>query len=110
MAPGADVHTTRSPVALPGRAPIARPADRPCRLVDWKPFESGALIGKASVAFPGGCIVSSIPIFRRQDGTLLAGGPDAPLADQTGTQLRDADGKHCYTKIIAFEDRTARDR
>ena len=51
------------------------------------PFESGALIGKEKVAFRGGWVVSEVPVFRGRDGSLSAGGPDAPLVDQTGAQL-----------------------
>jgi hypothetical protein len=81
-----------------------------CRLVEWKPFDTGSLIGKATIAFAGGWVVSNVPVFQRTDGTLSAGTPDAPLVDQNGNQIRDADGKRRYSKIISFENTTARDR
>jgi hypothetical protein len=34
----------------------------------------------------------SVLIFRRDDGTVSTDGPDAPLVDANGQQLRDADG------------------
>jgi hypothetical protein len=99
-------------VDTPPRAPA--PAPRPpsaARLVKWLPYPtSGSLIGKASIVFPGGWRVNAIPIFRRGDGSLSASGPDAPRVDASGTQLRDADGKRIYDKVITFETNAARTR
>jgi len=102
--------TTRTLPAPQPRSDVAPRSERQCKLIEWKPFDSGALIGKATIAFQGGWIVSNVPIFRGRDGTLTAAGPDAPLVDSTGAQLRDADGKRRYTKIITFADRDARER
>jgi hypothetical protein len=88
---------------------VRQPGDG-ARLIDWKPLDSGSLIGKATIAFASGLTVSNIPVFRGRDGALSAGGPDAPLVDQNGIQLRDAGGKRRYTKVISFENREARER
>jgi hypothetical protein len=88
---------------------IARP-DPVCRLVDWKPYGKGALLGKATIAFASGVIICGIPVFRTNTGGLSAAGPDAPLVDSEGIQLRDADGKRQYGKVIKFQTPAARDR
>jgi len=82
----------------------------PCRLVEWKPLASGALLGKATIAFTGGWIVAGIPIFRRADGSLSAGGPDTPVVGSDGVQLRDGEGRRRYAKVISFETSEARER
>lgn len=86
----------------------ARPS---CRLVDWHPFpNAGALVGKATIEFPGGWIVAGIPVFRRQDGSLSSGGPDAPILDKEGRHATDQGGKKRYAKIITFKDKAAQQR
>jgi hypothetical protein len=95
--------------SLQPHQPVAR-SERGCRVIDWKPFDTGGLIGKATITFAGGWTVAGIPIFRRADGSLSAGTPDAPLVDASGNQLRDAEGKRRYSKIISFENAAARDR
>jgi hypothetical protein len=73
--------------APPRRAPAvtASRSDRPCKLLDWKPFHSSALIGKATIAFQGGWIVSNIPIFRLGDAGVAPIGGDS--ADNPGGEL-----------------------
>lgn len=82
-----------------------------CRLLDWYAFKGeSALVGKATIEFPGGWIVAGIPVFRRQDGSLSAGGPDAPIVDKDGRHATDQGGKKRYAKIITFKDRAAQAR
>jgi hypothetical protein len=100
---------------MPGVDIVARP-QRPtitgtARLVDYRPTDgTSALAARCSVAFPGGWIVSQIPIFRRTDGSLSAGVPSLPILAADGSHARDADGKKRYAPIITFADAAARDR
>lgn len=90
-------------------APTRRPAG--CRLTEWKPVDGNpALVGRCTVCFQGGWIVSAIPIFRRADNTLSAGTPSSPVLDPNGVQLRDENGKRRYSAIITFETKEARSR
>jgi hypothetical protein len=91
--------------------PAVRGEPRICVLREWKPASgSSSLLGKATVAFSGGWTVAGVPVFRRGDGSLSVGAPDAPLVDADGQQLRDENGKRRYTKVISFETQQARDR
>jgi hypothetical protein len=91
--------------------PSRRQTDRITRLLEWRPASgNSALVGKASIRFSGGWIVSNVPVFRRADGSLSAGPPDAPLVGADGQQLTDENGKKRYTKIISFETQDARAR
>lgn len=95
---------------------VSRPASSvrrptPCRLLEWKPVNDNvSLVGRCTVCFSGGWIVSGVPIFRRADGSLSPGTPSVPLLDANGLQLRDEHGKRAYAAIIKFESREARDR
>jgi hypothetical protein len=100
----------RLPIATRG-APARQPSERSCRLVDWKPVDGNpSLAGRATIAFAGGWIVGSIPVFRRGDGSLSAGAPSMPLLDANGQHMRDEAGKKRYAAIITFTDRDARGR
>jgi hypothetical protein len=86
-------------------------SERPCRISEWRPFDGGgSLIGKATVQFRNGLVVAGVPVFRRGDGSLSVGTPDAPLVDADGQQLRDADGKRRYAKVISFATQDGRER
>jgi hypothetical protein len=80
-------------------------------LRDWRPWSqpNNSLIGHATIAFTGGWTVSSIPIFRRADGSLSAGVPNAAQLDGEG-RVKLRDGKRVYTAVITFADADARSR
>jgi len=81
------------------------------RLVEWRPVENNpSLVGRATVRFAGGWTVSSIPIFRRADGSLSARVPSSPIIGPDGTHLRGDDGKKKYAAIISFEGKEAKAR
>jgi hypothetical protein len=88
-----------------------RPAERIARMLEWRPSAgNSSLLGKATIRFAGGWIVSGIPIFRRADGSLSAGTHDAPLVGPDGVQLLDDAGKGRYGKVISFDGTEARRR
>jgi hypothetical protein len=86
--------------------------ERPCRLVEWKPwpFENAFLIGHCSVAFAGGWQVHRIPVFRKADGSISVGTPEAADLDRDGRIKLKPDGKKSYGKIITFETGEAKAR
>ena len=92
------------------RAP--RRTESSCRLVEWKPwpFENPSLIGHCSIAFAGGWCVHRIPVFRKADGSLSIGTPDAADVDRDGRIKLKPDGKKSYWKVISFETTEARER
>jgi hypothetical protein len=95
----------------PPALPVTTPGERACRLVEWKPGPgNSALAGRASIAFSGGWVISSIAIFRGTDGSLSAGVPSAPIIGPDGAQLLDVDGKRRYAQVISFETKAARER
>jgi hypothetical protein len=98
------------PDARPPFQAVAR-TDRVCRLVEWKPWSqpNPSLIGHCAVAFAGGWIVHAIPVFRRADGSLSAGAPNAAQLDGEG-RIKQRDGKRDYKAILTFETTEARDR
>jgi hypothetical protein len=90
----------------------ARRTERSCRLIEWKPwpFENPSLIGHCSIAFVGGWVVNKIPVFRKADGSLSVGAPDAADVDGDGRIKLKPDGKKSYWKVITFETTEARER
>jgi hypothetical protein len=72
------------------------------RLVEFKPwpYENAHLIGHVTVDFSG-WVVHRIPVFRKGDGTLSVGVPNAPEVDTEGRQ-RLRDGKRAYWALITF--------
>jgi hypothetical protein len=96
----------------PNNQTVASPrTERTCRVTQWTPFEgSGALLGKCTVAFRNGLVISGVPVFRKGDG-LSVGTPDCPLVDSQGMQLRDPDtGKRRYAKVVTLATPEARER
>jgi hypothetical protein len=90
---------------------IAPPRERIARMLEWRPAAgNSSLLGKATIRFNGGWIVTGVPIFRRADGSLSAGTPDAPLVGPDGVQLVDDAGKNRYARIISFETPESRRR
>ena len=89
-----------------------RRAERTCRLlaVEPWPFENPSLIGHCSIAFAGGWQVHRIPVFRKADGSLSVGTPDAADVDRDGRIKLKPDGKKSYGEIITFETTEARER
>jgi hypothetical protein len=89
-----------------------RHAERTCRLMQWTPwpFPNPSLIGHCSIAFAGGWVVHRIPVFRKADGSLSAGTPDAADVDRDGRIKLKPDGKKSYGKVITFETNEARER
>jgi len=85
--------------------------ERACRLVDWKPWPvpNSSLIGHATVSFSG-WTVHRVPIFRRGDGSLSAGRPNAAEIDADGRIKTDANGKKQYWPVLTFETADARER
>lgn len=85
-------------------------ADRVCRLVEWKPWLGGnsSLIGHVTVNFSG-WIIHRTPVFRRGDGSLSVGTPNAPEIDADG-RVKMRDGKRVYSPIITMENGEVRDR
>jgi hypothetical protein len=87
-----------------------RRTERACRLVQWSPVDNNpSLIGRATIAFAGGWIVSAIPIFRRGDGSLSAGVPSSAQLDADG-HIKVRDGKRQYVSVIFFETAEAKAR
>jgi hypothetical protein len=86
-------------------------SERGCRLVTWKPwpFPNSSLIGHADVGV-GGLIVHRVPVFRRGDGTLSVGVPNAPEVDADGCQKVRDDGKRQYWSVLSFASGEARSR
>ena len=86
--------------------------ERVARLIEWKPwpFENPSLIGHVTVSFAGGWEVREIPVFRRADGSLSVGAPEAAEIDRDGRVKLKADGKKSYRKLITFANNEARER
>jgi hypothetical protein len=91
---------------------VAAPRTTACRLVSWTPwsFPNNALIGRCAIAFAGGLVVHRVPVFKRADGSLSVGTPDAPEIDGDGRVRLTADGKKQYAKVITFETTEGRER
>jgi hypothetical protein len=68
------------------------------------------LKARVDIAFPSGLIIHGISVFRRQDGELSVGLPNAPMVGQDGKALVDDRGKRRYTPTISFATGTAQDR
>ena len=85
--------------------------ERSCRLVEWKPWSqpNPSLLGHCAIAFAGGWVVHSIPVFRRGDSSLSVGVPNAAQLDAEG-RIKQRDGKRDYKSILTFETTEARDR
>jgi hypothetical protein len=123
--PWAACHTLAAPraAAAAGRAggagamsdsqQVAAPrTERLARLLEWRPwpFENPSLIGHCAVAFAGGWEVREIPVFRRADGSLSVGTPEAAEIDRDGRVKLKPDGKRSYRKLITFASNEARER
>jgi hypothetical protein len=85
--------------------------DRACRLIEWRPWAqpNNSLLGHCAVAFAGGWVVHAIPVFRRADGSLSVGVPNAAQLDTEG-RIKQRDGKRDYKNILTFETTEARER
>jgi hypothetical protein len=61
-------------------------------LRNWTPwpYPNSSLIGHCEVIFAGGWVVSGIPVFRRSDGSLSVGQPNAAQLDRDGRIKTDA--------------------
>jgi len=106
---------SHNPGIMPGQQHVGSglPVRQPgagARLVKYEPwpFPNPSLIGHATVDFSG-WIVSKIPIFRRSDGSLSAGVPNAAEVDRDGRQ-KERDGKKQYWSVITFVDGDAKER
>jgi hypothetical protein len=79
--------------------------------VQWTPVDNNpSLIGRATVAFAGGWVVHRIPVFRKGDGSISVGAPDAADVDRDGQIRKKPDGKKSYHRIITFESSEAKAR
>jgi hypothetical protein len=96
----------------PSTSIAPRRIESSCRLIEWKPwpFENPSLIGHCSVAFAGGWQVHRIPVFRKGDGSISVGAPDAAEVDGDGRIKLKLDGKKSYWKVITFETNEAKAR
>ena len=85
--------------------------ERSCRLVEWKPWSqpNPSLLGHCAIAFAGGWVVHSIPVFRRGDSSLSVGVPNAAQLDAEG-RIKQRDGKRDYKPVLSFETTEARER
>jgi hypothetical protein len=81
------------------------------RLVRYDPwpFPNASLIGLAKIDF-NGWVIARIPIFRRGDGSLSVGTPNAPEVDLDGRQRVRDDGKRQYWAVISFANADAKER
>jgi hypothetical protein len=99
---------------IPGQqecpVPESRQPGSRARLVKYEPWSlpNASLIGHASIDFSG-WVVARIPIFRRDDGSLSAGGPSAAEVDAEGRQ-RLNNGKRRYWSVVTFASSDAWDR
>jgi hypothetical protein len=84
---------------------------RPTRLLKWEPwpFDNPSLIGHCTVSFSG-WVVHRVPVFRKADGSLSVGTPDAADIDGDGRVKLKPDGKKQYWKLLTFETSEARER
>jgi hypothetical protein len=89
-----------------------RRSESSCRLIEWKPwpFENPSLMGHCSVAFAGGWQVHGIPVFKKADGSISIGTPEAADLDRDGRIKLKPDGKKSYHRIITFETGEAKAR
>jgi hypothetical protein len=71
------------------------------------PFDNPRLIGHATVSFSG-WTVHRVPVFRRGDGSLSVGTPNAAEVDADG-RIKQRDGKKAIP-VLTFETAEARDR
>lgn len=110
--PGADIvaQSQRSGSTDPAPAPASRP-DRPCRLVEWKPWalDNPSLCGHATISFSG-WTVHRVPLFRGRDGQLSVGSPSAPEIDVAGRVRTNDAGKRQYWPLLTFETKEAKAR
>jgi hypothetical protein len=72
-------------------------------------FPNPSLIGHCAIAFAGGWIVNAVPVFRRGDGSLSVGVPNAAQLDAEG-RIKLKDSKRQYVAVLAFETTEARER
>ena len=88
---------------------MARRSDRPCRLIEWKPwpFDNQSLIGHAAVSFKRWTI-HRVPV-RRADGRLIVGTPNAAEI-HSYCRIRRRDGKTHYRSLMTLEGIEARER
>jgi hypothetical protein len=79
--------------------------ERSCRLLEWKPwpFDNPSLVGHCAVAFTGGWVVHEIPVFRKADGGLSVGVPNAAQIDREGRIKLLPGGKRDYKAVLTFE-------
>jgi len=94
-------------VAAPSRsAPtsITSRSDRPCRLVDRKPFEqSGVLLGLEVDGQSRASRYSGVRTARWSAGT-----PSTPILGADGTLLHDDHGKMRYAAVVTFVTKEVR--
>ena len=79
-------------------------------VADWKPRESGTLVGFFSAGMPSGVTFNELMLHHR-DGAWWISFPSKPMLGADGVALRDERGKVRYSKpLIEFASRHARDR
>jgi len=79
-------------------------------IADWKPRESGTLVGFFSANLPSGLELHELMLHRR-DGSWWLSFPSKPMLAADGAALRDERGKIRYSPtLVTFAQRQARDR
>jgi hypothetical protein len=78
------------------------------RLIEWKPLDAGALIGRATVEV-GGLVISDIGIFQK-DGARWSQMPAEPMRDRDGQVLKDERGKVRYHSALKWKSRDLQER
>src|SRR5262245_30750554 len=79
------------------------------RIVDWRPFHKGALLGFAKVEMPSGLIVNDVTICTGPNGS-WASPPGKLLVGRDGAVMKDGSGKARYVAVIEFASKDVRTR
>ena len=80
------------------------------RLLDWRRFDKGALIGRATVLLPSGLQISDIGIFANANGR-WAQLPSEMMRDSDGQPIKDTvTGKTRYRSPLKWSSRELQER
>jgi hypothetical protein len=79
-------------------------------IADWKPRQSGTLVGFFTAGLPSGLTLNELMLHHR-DGAWWISFPSKPMLGADGAALRDDSGKVRYSSpLVSFANRQARDR
>jgi hypothetical protein len=76
---------------------------------NWKPVQKNSLLGFFSAQMPSGMIMNEISVHS-SNGKLWASPPSKPMVGRDGIALKDENGKVKYSPLIAFSDKSVRDK